>query len=292
MKNRDDADFLVNEFLEGPQDELKRIVKIAVRRPMPYDRKAAFFKEFTYGLLEAYRRERFKELKKLKEIKVKPEVKKIDVKKPVVKKKVEIDLPPPPRPKLEVYRDIIVGAGGKVFAKAVFKDGIYTLDEPKLDRNSVNVLAFIKKDIGHNVLRKRNLLDDKNYLKRSMIKSSKRLRISYNGEMFDAIRYYFIRDVVNLGRVDALIKDNMVNEIICDGAGKSVIVNYKGNDVGTNIIFNDDEEISKVVMNLAERAGKKIDVKHPFLNVVIGNLSVQANIKSSFSGAKFIIKKA
>ena len=59
MKTNEDAEFMVNEFLEGPREDLKEIVNIVERKPMRYDRKAVFLKEFTFGLFEAYRRQKF-----------------------------------------------------------------------------------------------------------------------------------------------------------------------------------------------------------------------------------------
>lgn len=294
MKLQKEPDFLVNEFLEGPQEQLKRIVKVATRKVQPYDKKAAFFKEFTFGLLNAYRREKFLELQRIKEIKelkkIKPKIKGI-VKKPVVKKKVKLDLPPPPKPKFESYHDIIKGSDGKVLAKAIYKGGVYALDEPKLNQNGVSIMKSVINHYGKKILRKKSLLGDKGFLSKIISKSADKLKMGYSDEVFNSIRYHLIRDLINLGRVDALVKDNKVNEIICDGAGRNVTIDYKGKDVGTNIVFDDDDEIDRVVLNLAEKAKKKVDVRHPFLNVVIDNLNIQANIKSGFSGAKFIIKK-
>ena len=201
-------------------------------------------------------------------------------------------LPPPPKPRFsEEYHNIIIGSKGQVFAKSIYKNGVYDLEEPKIDINWSNLLNSLKKEIGEKVLKKRSLADDSEFLKKNVLKLCKKLNVNYSDELFEGLRYYFIRDLVNFGKVDALMKDDFVNEIICDGFGKNVVVNYKSNEVNSNIIFNNDNEIDSIIRNVAERARQKVDSEHPFLNVVLGNLRVQGNLKSGLSNARFIIKK-
>lgn len=294
MKTIEDTEFMVNEFLEGPKEDLKEIVNIVERKPMRYDRKSAFLKEFTFGLFEAYRRQKFVEMQKVLEIEKPVEIKKeekIEVKK-VEKPKVELPLPPPPKPRFsEEYRNIILGSKGQVFAKSIYRNGIYNLEEPNIDINWSNLLNSLKKEIGGKIMKKRSLIEDIEFLKKNVLKLCKNLKVNYNDGMFENLKYYFIRDLVNFGKVDALIKDDFVREIICDGSGKNVFVNYKGNEINSNIVFNNDNEIDNVIKNVAERARQKVDLEHPFLNVVLGNLRVQGNLKSGLSNARFIIKK-
>src|SRR3989344_2202070 len=294
MKTNEDTEFMVNEFLEGPKEDLKKIVDIVERKPMRYDRKSAFLKEFTFGLFEAYRRQKFIEMQKVLEIEKPVEInkeEKIEVKK-VEKPRIELPLPPPPKPRFsEEYHNIIIGSKGQVFAKSIYKNGVYDLEEPKIDVNWNNLLNSLKKEIGEKVLKKRSLADDSEFLKKNVLKLCKKLNVNYSDELFEGLRYYFIRDLVNFGKVDALMKDDFVNEIICDGFGKNVVVNYKSNEVNSNIIFNNDNEIDSIIRNVAERARQKVDSEHPFLNVVLGNLRVQGNLKSGLSNARFIIKK-
>jgi len=294
MKTNEDAEFMVNEFLEGPREDLKEIVNIVERKPMRYDRKAVFLKEFTFGLFEAYRRQKFIEVQKALEVKKPVETKKeekIEIKK-IEKPIIELPLPPTPKPKFfEDYRNIIIGSKGQVFAKSIYKNGIYNLEEPKIDVNWSNLLDSLKKEIGGKILKKRSLVEDTEFIKKNVLKLCKKLKINYSDEVFDGLRYYFIRDLVNLGKVDALVKDDFIREIICDGAGKNVVVNYKGNEVNSNIIFSNDNEVDSIIKKVAERARQKVDLEYPFLNVVLGNLRVQGNLKSGLSGARFIIKK-
>lgn len=294
MKIVEDTEFMVNEFLEGSKEDLKEIVETVERKPRRYDRKSAFLKEFTFGLFEAYRRQKFVEMQMVLEIEKPVEVKKeekIEVKK-VEKPKVELPLPPPPKPKFfEEYRNIILGSKGQVFAKSIYRNGVYNLEEPTIDLNWSNLLNSLKKEIGGKIMKKRSLIEDTEFLKKNVLRLCKKLKVNYNDGMFENLKYYFIRDLVNLGRVDALIKDDFVREIICDGFGKNVVVNYKGNEINSNIIFNNDGEIDNIIKNVSERARQKVNFEQPFLNVVLGNLRIQGNLKSGLSNARFIIKK-
>ena len=92
---------------------------------------------------------------------------------------------------------------------------------------------------------------------------------------------------IDLGKLNPLIKDPLVNSMECSGTDNPVIVKGKMGIKKTNIILN-KEEIDQTIKKFSETA--KIPIHGGILNIVAGRLVLSAII-SEIIGSKFIIKK-
>jgi len=92
---------------------------------------------------------------------------------------------------------------------------------------------------------------------------------------------------IDLGKLNPLIKDPLVNSIECSGTDEPVIVRGKMGIKKTNIILN-KEEIDQTIKKFSEMA--KIPIHGGILKIVAGRLVLSAII-SEIIGSKFIIKK-
>ena len=94
------------------------------------------------------------------------------------------------------------------------------------------------------------------------------------GESFDealaAAAYYIARDLVGYGVLDPLLRDPRIEDISCNGLFAPVFVYHSEFEwLTTEIVFTDREELERLVMKLALRAGVEPSLARP---VVEGSL--------------------
>ena len=282
--------FLINEFSDEDKKRLLEVTDAVGRRLKKFDRKAAFLKKFTINMGKAYynlyKKPKIVKIEKPK-VEIKPE---IIIVKPVIKiePRIEVELDIPPSPVyIEPYKTIISDG---VTVRSLFKDGMYSLFEPELNENDKNLILLLKKKLGNNAYKKNNV--DENDLRKKLTKYSKKFKIEVNEPYYNKIKYYFSRDVLGYGRIDALLKDTDVKEIICNGINQPVIVTFKNNyDVETDIAYDDEMQLNQVIERFSRLIGRNLNEKNPFLAAELSIGNIQANLKTKLSGAKFAIRK-
>lgn len=94
-------------------------------------------------------------------------------------------------------------------------------------------------------------------------------------------------EYVDVGKLNPLIKDPMVNVIECKGPDENIVVTGTMGTKNTGIILNKDE-INEIVNNFSRAA--KIPVHEGVFKVVVGRLIFMA-IVSEIIGSRFTIKK-
>jgi len=89
------------------------------------------------------------------------------------------------------------------------------------------------------------------------------------------------------GKIGALIKDNSVLAIQCDGPDKPISI-FRNNQKQTTKISLNNKEISKLLNQISEKTGKPLN--EGIFKARIENLTIYAII-SKLIGNRFIIKK-
>jgi len=81
------------------------------------------------------------------------------------------------------------------------------------------------------------------------------------------ILYHAQRNLVGFGRIDALMRDPHIEDISCDGVEKPVYVwHRKYENLETNLIFHDDQEVDDSVVKLVHMAGKHVSSAFPIVD--------------------------
>lgn len=289
---KEEREFLINEFIERDKRELIGITKAVIKKPRLFDRKAAFLKKFTIDMSKAYYnlyyKPRFVKKAVKKEIKY---VIKTEIKKPKFIKKIKLEktkLEEAPKPVFEEgYRSIFLEG---IPIKLIYSKGKYKLEEPELSENDKDVVFKLKKKLGNKVYKK-GRLDEKDF-REKMEKYARKFKINVDDDYYNKIKYNFVRDVLGYGRIEILLKDKNVSEIICNGINQPILIKYKNHyDVETNIEYKDEKQINEIIDRFSRLAGKKLEKKNPFLTANIDIGRVQANITTKLSGAKYAIRK-
>jgi flagellar protein FlaI len=81
------------------------------------------------------------------------------------------------------------------------------------------------------------------------------------------ILYHAERDLVGFGQIDALMQDPNIEDISCDGVGKPVYVwHRKYENLESNLVFRDDEELDNLMVKLVHMAGKHVSSAFPIVD--------------------------
>jgi flagellar protein FlaI len=106
--------------------------------------------------------------------------------------------------------------------------------------------------------------------------------------------YYFMRDFLDFGRIDALMRDGAIEDISCDGVGVPVFVYHRRyRDLRTNVVF-EAQKLNSLAVRLAQRAGKHISVSNPLVDASLADGSrIQLTLGTDISrrGTNFTIRK-
>jgi len=226
--------------------------------------------------------------KKTKRNRLKLKVPKMRVKLPkVVSKKLRLKLwkkrrpeiipSPPQKPLPRGYKVVDSCALYEPFVHVVIAQNPatgefkYILDELQLDA--------LERGIYHQILEillaeirspKEEIKNPREFFDREAKKIIDKYRISL-GWLPDVswakIIYHSERDLVGYGKIDPLMRDPNIEDISCDGVKKPVYVwHRKYENLETNLIFEEDEELDNTVVKLVHMAGKHVSTAFPIVD--------------------------
>jgi len=109
------------------------------------------------------------------------------------------------------------------------------------------------------------------------------------------ILYYLERDIVGYGKIDPLMYDDYVEDIGCSGINKPIFLwHRKYENIKTNIIFRDEQELDDFVMRVVHKAGKHVSIAFPIVDVTLPEkhrLAVSFGKETTPYGTSFTVRK-
>jgi len=152
----------------------------------------------------------------------------------------------------------------------VTSEYLYEVIEPGMSPEEQELLELIK-DTLHRTLgyewEKLTRLDKEEYLRESVDSFIRTRGIKVEKVTKKRIGYYIIRDFVGHGVVDVLMRDDMIEDISCDGYNVPLFVFHgRWESIRSNIIFTNEDDLNSFVVTLAQRSGKQISVASPILD--------------------------
>ena len=107
--------------------------------------------------------------------------------------------------------------------------------------------------------------------------------------------YYVKRDFIGYGPIDPVMNDPNIEDISCDGSGVPLFLFHrKHGSLKSNILFTDEEELSKFVIKLAQKCEKHISIAEPILDATMPDGSrIQMTLSDAVTahGSTFTIRK-
>lgn len=108
------------------------------------------------------------------------------------------------------------------------------------------------------------------------------------------LRYYLVRDFIDFGRLDPLMRDEAIEDISCDGTDVPVFIYHQSyRDLRTNISFG-AEKLNSLVVRLAQWAGKHLSISDPLIDASLPDGSrIQLTLGGDVTsrGSNFTIRK-
>jgi len=174
---------------------------------------------------------------------------------------------------------------------------LYSVVEPVLTNEEKKIVEEVKREIMYreddvpldvlkNGFMKNDYIGD---LARKIIEK----RWKVDSSSVDKLVYYVVRDLAGYGKIDALMKDDDIEDISCSGSGLPVYVFHKRfGYIPTNIEF-DEEELTRFIYKLSGMIRRQISVSQPIVEGILPDGSrVNCSLPVvSTKGGTFTIRK-
>ena len=171
----------------------------------------------------------------------------------------------------------------------------YQMVEPKLTEKELVVLEEsyeqLKTVLVYDEVRKRGEFELDREVVREIITG---FDPKITPERRDTLLYYLNRNTMGYGRLDALLHDEKIEDITCNGAGIPIFLYHRRfANVETDIVF-DANELNKYVLKLAQKADKQISLTTPLIDAALpegSRAQITYSDIISAKGSSFTIRK-
>ena len=86
-------------------------------------------------------------------------------------------------------------------------------------------------------------------------------------EYLDNLSHKLLRDIIGYGKIDSLIQDDELEEIMIIGINKPVYVYHRKHGMmKTNIRYDDEQELTDLIDSMARQINRRIDKESPILD--------------------------
>lgn len=176
---------------------------------------------------------------------------------------------------------------GNVIVYADVVDDNYKVIEPELSENDANLLSIFKENFD----RLAAALYDRKRLARELMKVAKEAGFGFELHEYLKFKYFIVRDMMSLGRVEPLLHDKKIHKIICEGPNREIIVIREGEKIRTNVMFDNADELNRFVTKIGEATFHKVSLDEPVLDAVYKNFRVQATLGSDVVEGRFFMSR-
>jgi len=178
---------------------------------------------------------------------------------------------------------------------------IYTLIEPPLTDKENNLLKKLMEMVVDlldiNLMNVTEIGAVKKYLREKIDALIEDYGFDMSKPEYDKIMYYMERNFLGLAVIEPMMQDPQIEDISCDGVSVPIFIFHrKYGSMKANVTFNDEEELNRFVVKLAQRCGKHISVADPLVDGALPDGSrLQATYSSggdiATKGSTFTIRK-
>lgn len=119
-------------------------------------------------------------------------------------------------------------------------------------------------------------------------------KIKLSEELYQTILFHLLKDRLGYAKLEPLLRDMYIEDISCVGVGAVWVVHKIFGPVETSVVFQDDIELNKYVVETSERVERPVSESTPIVDAVMPDGS-RANYiysrKVSLGGSSFTIRK-
>ncbi len=186
-----------------------------------------------------------------------------------------------------------------IFWNEITGELLYNLEEPVLDETEKEVLHLLMLGLEEminisyvNASKKGALIQ---YLEKNVQSILLELGTKVSETTYLKLMYYIYRDSIGLNKIEPLLHDYFIEDIECNGKTFPLyIVHRKYENLKTNIIYADNNELMDFVEKLAQKSNRYISYAKPLLD---GTLPDGSRVNATYTedittrGPTFTIRK-
>ncbi len=133
------------------------------------------------------------------------------------------------------------------------------------------------------------------YLKKNIDEIISKYKIEINSELKERLFYFINRDFIGFGKIDPVMSDPHIEDISCDGPITPLYIYHREyGSLKSNIVFDNETELSAFVVKLSQKCGKHISLAKPMLDATMPDGSrIQMTLSGEVTtkGSTFTIRK-
>lgn len=176
---------------------------------------------------------------------------------------------------------------------------IYSVEEPNLNESENEILRLLtlalEEMINISVVHVEKVSQIIEYLEHNVQSILVELGTKVSKETYLKLMYYIFRDSVGLNKIEPLLNDYYIEDIECNGLNFPIyIVHRKYENLRTNVMFTETQEITDFVEKLAQKCGRYVSYAKPLLD---GTLPDGSRVNATYAedvttrGPTFTIRK-
>jgi len=150
----------------------------------------------------------------------------------------------------------------------------YLLIEPTLGEQEKGMLqkieALLLEELDVDLRTLSDPVKAEDYLKEMIAAINQRYALKLSKTTFDKMMYYVVRDYINWGKIDGIMRDHLVEDISCDGHGIPIYIWHREfESMPTNVVFGSAQELDDFVVRLAYKSGRHISIATPIIEATL-----------------------
>lgn len=175
----------------------------------------------------------------------------------------------------------------------------YCVVEPTLTQSDEAHLKRLKEILNQVITMKPSDLQSKEAAEKYLIEKSKEIFEQYDFKIDPSTQnkllYCIVRDNLGYGRIDALMHDQLIEDLSCDGVNVPIFVwHRKSESIPTNVKFRSAEELDSFALRLAYMCGAHVSVAQPLLDASLpdgSRINLTFGSEVTRKGSTFTIRK-
>ena len=174
----------------------------------------------------------------------------------------------------------------------------YEVIEPPLSERESNILAFIEStivdviEVGLSAMTKEQAAE---LLRKHTDEVIYDYSIVLSPVSREKILYYILRDFLGFGKLDPVMRDELIEDVSCDGPGVPIFMYHrKFESLRSTVVFQTPDELDSYVIKMAQRSGKHVSIAEPLLDATLpdgSRLNATLSDEVTANGSTFTIRK-
>ena len=173
----------------------------------------------------------------------------------------------------------------------------YYVVEPKASKQELEDLDTIKTVLQRALNINRETLEEtqEDFLKQAVDDILNSYRLPSRKSNRAKIHYYIERDMIGYGKIETMMRDPNIEDVSCDGPGVEIFVYHRRfESLRTNVMWEDELELERYIIRMAQRCGKHISIAEPLLDATLmdgSRIVMTLGREVSTKGSTFTIRR-